>query len=423
MIEESLNQIVERWKKTFSQYEQLKAASEPAVVRWEWADFERYSLLPFYFQRYPGRGRALKSDPTTVGYYYRYGFDEQRRVRMLRFYDYFHDLQGQARIQQDRLQNFEREDLAVTFFSYSDTMAEIIEFSVPPRIPLKVQQIFYDDERVIRHVSFRLNGYSPLYSEMGKNPDVLYEWLGPNGRTKLIEQYFYTDKRLTHLLIYSEHPGSPPLNSFNAEETFSYDEAGKLFRIERHYESGERQLLYRKRERGQTFTSIRGIATQKMIVSIVERLRAENIRQKLCCIELSYQSGSNYFPPIIFLGFDEDRQRSLASKDPVDQFSVFASGLMGPIRNLEIDDPDTLEICGQLENEIQSGQKWRTATSILRDVAAALTRYDWNGILDTTDDFVIFAIDWEAEGDQLEAVLGASVSKEQLREWITKGWL
>jgi hypothetical protein len=194
-------------------------------------------------------------------------------------------------------------------------------------------------------------------------------------------------------------------------------------RIERHYESGERQLLYRKRERGQTFTSIREIATQKMIVSIVERLRAENIRQKLCCIELSYQSVSHYFPPIIFLGFDEDRQRSLASKDPVDQFSVFASALMGPIHNLEIDDPDTLEICGQLENEIQSGQKWRTATSILRNVAATLTRYDWHGILDTTDDFVIFAIDWEAEGDQLEAVLGASVTKEQLREWKTKGWL
>jgi hypothetical protein len=229
MIEESLNQIVERWKKTFSQYEQLKAASEPAVVRWEWADFERYSLLPFYFQRHPGRGRALKSDPTTVDYYYRYGFDEQERVRMFRFYDYFHDLQGQARIQQDRLRNFEREDLAVTFFSYSDTLAEIIEFSVPPRIPLRVQQIFYEDERVIRHVSFRLNGYSPLYSEMGKNPDVFYEWLGPNGRTKLIEQYFYVDKRLTHLKVYSEHPGSPPLNTFTAEETFSYDEAGKLY--------------------------------------------------------------------------------------------------------------------------------------------------------------------------------------------------
>jgi hypothetical protein len=423
MIEESLNQIVERWKKAFSQYEELKAASKPAIVRWEWADFERYSLLPFYFQRYPGRGRALKSYPTAVGYYYRYGFDERDRVRMFRFYDYFHDLQGQARIQQDSIRNFEREDLAETFFSYSDTLAEIIEFSVPPRIPLIAQQIFYEDERVIRHISFRLNGYSPLYSEMGKDPDVLYEWLGANGRTKLFEQYFYADNRLTHMLIYSEHPGSPPLNTFKAEETFSYDEAGKLLLIERQYESGERQLLYRKREKGQTFKSIRKIATQKLVAAIVERLRAENIHQKLCCIELSYRSVSNYFPPLIFLGFDEDRQKSLTSQIPVDQYSVFAPALMGSIRNLEIDDPDTLEICGQLESEIKSGEKWRTATSILRDVAAALTRYDWNGVMETTADFVVFAIDWEAEGDHLADVLEASVSKEQLREWKTKGWL
>jgi len=96
---------------------------------------------------------------------------------------------------------------------------------------------------------------------------------------------------------------------------------------------------------------------------------------------------------------------------------------MGQVRYLEIDDPETLEVCSQLESEIQSGQKWRTATSILRDIAATLSRYDWNGILDTTADFVIFAIDWEAEGDQLATVLGASISKEQLSEWKAKGWL
>jgi hypothetical protein len=423
MIEEGLYQIVERWKKAFGEYDELKAASKPAIVRWEWADFERYSLLPFYFQRYPGRGRALKRYPTAVGYYYRYGFDEQNRPHMFSFYDYFHDSQGYARLQQDRMRNFKREDLAETFFCYSDALAEIIEFSVPPRIPLKVQQIFYEHERVIRHVSFRLNGYTPLYSEIGKKPDALYDWLGPNGRSYQVEQYFYNGNHLTHLLLYSRHPGSPPLNTFNAEESFSYDKAGKLLRIERRYESGQRQLLFRKREKGQTFKSIRENATRIMIAAIVERLRAENIRQKLCYIELSYRAVSRYFPPLIFLGFDDDRQRLLASGYPPDRCSAFAPALMGQIRYLEINDPDTLEICSQLESEIQAVQKWPIATGILRDIAAALTRYDWNGILEITPDFVIFAIDWEMEGDQLPAVLGASVSKEQLQEWKAKGWL
>jgi hypothetical protein len=423
MTQESLNQIVDRWKKAFSQYDALKLAAEPAIVRWEWTDFERHSLLPFYFNRYPGRGRALKGYPTAASYYYRYGFDELNRPRMLRFYDYFHDSQGHAHLQQDRMHNFERDDLAETFFCYSDTLAEIIEFSVPPRIPLKVQQIIYEDERVIRHVSFRLNGYTALYSEMGQDPDELYDWLGPNGRSQQVEQYFYDGDRLTHLLLYSKHPGSPPLNIINAEESFSYDDAGKLLRIERRYESGERQILYQRREKGQTLKSLQENATQKMIAAIVERLQAENIRQKLCCIELSYRTVSRYFPPLILLGFDEDRQRLLASGDAQDRYSAFAPALLGQIRYLEINDPEALEICSQLEGEILSRQRWRTATSILRNVAAALTRYDWNGILNTTADFVVFAIDWEMEGDQLPAVLGASVSKEQINEWKIKGWL
>ena len=37
----------------------MKAQAEQAVVREEWASGERYSLLPFYFQRFPGRGRRL----------------------------------------------------------------------------------------------------------------------------------------------------------------------------------------------------------------------------------------------------------------------------------------------------------------------------------------------------------------------------
>ena len=181
--------------------------------------------------------------------------------------------------------------------------------------------------------------------------------------------------------------------------------------------------MYRKREKGQTFKSIREAATQKMIDAVVERLRAENISEKLCCIELFYQGGLSYFPPPIFLGQEEDRQQLLASNNPDARHSVFAPGLMGESRYLEITDPDTLEICGQLEQEIQSGQKWDTAVGILRDVAAALTRYDWSEILDVTPDFVVFAIDWEMEGDHLAAVLGASASKDQVREWKAKGWL
>lgn len=419
MFEDSLGQVLERWEKAFGQYGELKAAAQPAVVRWEWASGERYSLLPFHFKRFPGRGRALKGPPTLVGYYIRYGFDERDRPRLHRFYDYL-DLHGWDRLQRDRMRGFERDELPETFYTYANSLAEIIEFSVPPRIPLKVQHVFYEDGRVIRHISFRLNGYTPLYSQKGRDPEALYEWLGRNGRFKQAEQYIYEGSRLIAILSYSEVPGISP---FEAEERFTYDESGKLLRIDRLSESGSSQLVYRKRDKGQTFKSIREAATQKMIESVIERLRNENIREKLCCVELSYQAVSHHFPPSIVLGLESDRQSLLESGNSDACYYVFAPALMGPPRWLEITDPDTLEICSQLEQEVQMGEKWETARVILRDVAAALTRHDWRGILDVTPDFVVFAIDWEMEGDHLAAVLGASASEEQLHQWQEKGWL
>ena len=111
------------------------------------------------------------------------------------------------------------------------------------------------------------------------------------------------------------------------------------------------------------------------------------------------------------------------SNNPEARYYVFAPIFHRPEQWLQITDPDALEYCGLLEQEIQAKSRWETATNILRDVAAVLTRYDWTGILDITPDIVVYAIDHEMEGDDLGNVLSASVSNEQLLEWKKKGWL
>jgi hypothetical protein len=295
---------------------------------------------------------------------------------------------------------------------------------MPPRIPIHVEQIYYDQGRVRRYASFRLNGYTPLYSQKGKDPDALYEWLGPNGRFFNLEDYVYDGDHLSTIRAYREVPTGASDPSFQFEERFSYDETGKLWRIERVFSDGAVEVTYQKRAPGETFKSIRAAATQKMITAVVERLRAAHVAEKLCCIELAYQAVSHHFPPYIVLGPESHRQRLLDSDDPDARFYIFTPVLDARPDNdlwLEISDPDTLEACQRLEQEIQTGEKWTTATRILREVAATLTRYDWTGILDTTTDFVVFAIDHEM--DELEAALRASVSPEQIREWKKKGWL
>jgi hypothetical protein len=406
MFEADREQIVARWKAAFGQYDEFRTAAEPAVVRWEWTNGgERYSSLPFFFQRFPGRARALKEPPAVKAQHIEYGLDDQGRPRVRRMYNYLE-------------QAFE------AFYRYDETLTEIVQFSMPPRIPIHVEQVVYDQGRVTRYASFRLNGYTPLYSQKGKDPDVLYEWLGPNGRFVNLEDYIYAGDRLTTIRAYREVPtgGSDP--SFQFAESFSYDETGKLWRIQRVSSEGAAAVVYQKRAPGETFKSIRAAATQKMIAAVVERLRAAHITEKLCCVELSYRAVEHYFPPNIVLGPESHRQQLLDSGNPDARYYIFTPVLQAHPDNilwLEISDPDTLEACQRLGQEIQTGEKWTTATRILREVAAALTQYDWTGILDITPDFVVFAIDHEM--DDLEAALRASATPEQIREWKKKGWL
>ena len=418
-FEESLRRVVDRWRAAFDRYETLKAASEPAVVRREWTTGERHNPLPHYYNRYPGRPRALKGDPTEPGYYYRYGFDVEGRPRLHRVYNYLHPLAREL-IERDRPTGFERDDLGETFYLYSDARIEIIEFSVPPRIPLDVQQIDLEEGRAVRLARFRLNGYTPLFSEKGKNPDELYEWLGPNGRIRLVERYVYEGDRLASILVDSETPG---IGAHAYEERFTYDPDGKLARIDRFHAGVRPHLVYRRRVKGETFGSIRKTATRMLIDAVADRLAAERIVEKVCFIELSYRAGDVHFPPLVIIGLEEERRRTLASDDPDAPFFAFNPAMLGPITFVEIDDPATLEICDRLEQEIREEARWTTATRILRDAAAELTRRDWSGILDVTPDFVVFAIDWEMEGDDLEEILAASASREQIQVWKRKGWL
>ncbi len=419
-MSEGFEQVLNRWKQAFGEYEQLQMQAESAVVRWEWAKGERHSLLPFHFNRFPGRGRALTGPPTSPGYYVHYGFDTQNRVRLERLYGYL-DIEGRERLASHIAHGVDTKDtITQTYYAYHNTVTDIIEFSVPPRIPLKVDQVFYENGRVVRHASFKLNGYTPLYSEKGGNPDGLYKWLGYNGRFKTLEQYVYEGERLTAIVSSQETPGVPP-SSFT--EQFSYDDRGVLMRIERFWEGGSKQVVYQKREKGETFRSIRAAGTEKLVQAIIARVRAASIRDQVYCIELSYQAVSHYFPPLIVPGLESDRAKLLNSGDPDARYRIFAPVLQNRERFLEIHDPVILAICDRLEQEIQAGQKWTVGTDILRHVAAALTRYDWTGILEITPDFVVFAIDHEMEGDQLGNVLSASASKELIKTWKQKGWL
>ncbi len=419
MFEDQLRLLLESWKKAFGQYGNLKAKAEQRVVRWEKTTWERYSYTPFFFERFPGRGRVIKDGVTSPNYFLTYGFDEQGRIQVKREHQ---TRPASPSTFVEKLMAFPHppDDIySETFFQHEDERIESIEYSIAPYIPLDIQKIILENGRVSFFARFKLNGYTPLYGEKVKNPDGLYDWLGYNGRFKTAEEYSYEENRLRIISGYYEIPGLPP---YTTQEQFAYTETGRLQSIDRFYEDGRKQLVYRKREKGQTFRALRQEVTQKLIDAIIQRVKQANIQEKVYCVELSYQKGVQHFPPNIVAAPESYRQQAIQSGDRWARASIY---IPIPDKNwfFEIEDPETLERCQALEHEIHAGEKWDTATHILREIAAALTRYDWSGILKTTPDFVVFAIDQEMEGEDLVAILGSSVSQEQIQGWERKGWL
>ncbi len=215
----------------------------------------------------------------------------------------------------------------------------------------------------------------------------------------------------------------PGLSPYFYEERLEHDDDGNLQRIDHIREDGYQHTVYQRPKKGQTFQSIREAGTQKLIQAVVDTLRAANLREKIYSIQLSYKCISHYFPPIIFPVPESYRQALLESEDPEAKFNIFTPLPESMSQLLEINDRVPLETCQLLEQEIQSMRSWDVGTALLRDVARALTHYDWTGILTVTPDFVVYAIDHEFEGHDIEKVLSASASQDQIRDWKAKGWL
>lgn len=67
-------------------YALIKTQCESQVVRWEWADFARYDLLPYYFERYRFHRGNVVVNPQRLNGLWHYGFDDKNRVVVERYH-------------------------------------------------------------------------------------------------------------------------------------------------------------------------------------------------------------------------------------------------------------------------------------------------------------------------------------------------
>lgn len=391
-MDEPLASAVAHWKAWFGRRDELRKRVLPEVARWEWSIGSRYSLLPLYFQRYPGRGRLLKEAPRRKAQHRETGLDREGRRILERVYDY-------------------RERASETFILHGDRLTQIVEFGPKPYLPLESTRVLSEDGRVVRHESFRLNGYSDKYAKFAKPPERLIEWLGPNGRFLLTEDYRYDGEQLTAIAMYGESPGVGP---YRVTDHVSYGPDGKLAGIDRVWADGTVQVIYRPRGRGLTLDELRNAAVAELVPAVVLAIRKAAPGERLYCVNLLYQEVAQYFPPLIVVGLERERARI------ADPSLVFYPILSGGL-TLELATPDRLEACRQFDQEVRSSENWGLGKELLRDAARELTRHDWTGALDVTDDFVAFASDPELS--DVEEELRVTTPPERIAAWKANGWL
>jgi hypothetical protein len=391
-MEEPLRSVVAHWKAWFGRRDELRARVLPEVTRWEWSIGSRYSLLPLHFQRYPGRGRLLKEVPSRRSQHRETGLDSADRRIVERVYDY-------------------RERASETFVLYGDVETRIVEFGPKPYLPLESTRVFAEGGRVIRHEQLRLNGYTDKYPKFARPPERLIEWLGPNGRFLLTEDYRYDGDHLTAIEMYGESPGVGP---YRVTDHISYDSDGKLAGIDRVWADGTRQVVYRPRGRGLTLDELRNAAVAELVPAVVHAIRNAAPGERLYCVSLLYQEVAQYFPPLIVLGLERERARI---SDPSLVFLPIVSGGL----TVELANPDRLASCRQLDQEVRSSGNWELGKELLRGAAIEITRRNWTGALNVTDDFVAFAADPELS--DLDEELSVAASAERIAEWKARGWL
>jgi hypothetical protein len=219
-----------------------------------------------------------------------------------------------------------------------------------------------------------------------------------------LEAYHVRDGRVEHADVYCEGLGAPPTIS---TQTYSY-QAGKLDRIVHCWPTGEEQTVFASRKPVSIADLSRHLSEQ-IAERTIATLRSASFDAPLLALEMSYQAGESYIPALIPATV-QDRLSSLSLVAELERWIALPSEAFSP----EIAD---------FEGRLRASDDYATGPRMLRAAARLVTERAPQR-LETAPVFVAFAVDWEADGDQLERILKeCGASPQTMAEFRSRGWL
>jgi hypothetical protein len=359
-------------KRAASRYRELESRIEETVARWEISTDSRHSFEPFYFERHRcGAGKVLARAPESRKDYVESGFDAEGRLIVERSYT---SLAGRC---------YE------TFYEYLDGCVDKYHFGHDPKKPLiHVARHHFDGER--------LRELEHVYRQGGRRHEV-FEWEGD---------------RLVRVIV--DHAEASHVDEL------SYDDAGRLLRIEWVYPNGSRAETY-----GRVAPSLPALLreleerTLAAVPQVLERFRAEEPAYAVAlCLDM--EGYEHVLPPSLAVALQSEREAFSKRHGPArarDYLWSPTEWRLHDVDELEYREPALLALASDANQLIWQKEQFARARKHVDTIAKRLNQLDWSAVLPVTDDFVVFSVD-VASGDGIEGVRRAVPAKKRalLRE-------
>lgn len=407
-----LSDLDARFARLREEYDHRRQAAHAAVVRWEWYGRDAYDLRPLWYERDLSRpGRRLAERPPLDRNHHRIGFDCRDRPVVVEEYSGF--LGGKL---------------------YYETFRD-----------------HPDDGGPVTAAHFYAGG-GPIY---------LHEYRFEAGRIRSAwtvatrggghEEYEYTGDRVTGVATYhAERPGNSggrlaPLAPYQKIHA-GYDDAG-LSRLEIAWAGpGEPQveLKYERPPAGFTLDDAIETVRRELVRQVPAVLRAMAIDESVYSVALGYLP-EDPIGVTVHVGYESDRYDwllaqaeddaeddtsllwspcDLRGQEPVDfgEVAQTARLLRQELALADAEDDTGSGSAGSVDAEgpEASGVNER-GRRMLCAAAAELNARDWTGIVPVSNDFVVYAVDWQMV--DLDRNLRECISPAQVALFRDRGLL
>jgi hypothetical protein len=337
--------LLKRWRKEENACKRLRKITEERVVRWEYWTGYHWHWKPSEYESVEKTAKRTTREKA----WYTYSYDAQDRVIVIKF-----GFPGDENpTPEEEFLSYSRDSIQSTKY-YEEQLRDVAEATLV-------------NGRITR-------------VESGDGWDSI-QWRG--------------DKIAR--IQFGEHRKKPVLE-------WCYDESGKRTGM---YDLPRKLKL----PKGVTIASL-AKSIHAHLTQLVPKIVAKaGIKQLVYCLALAYDGeGNGVVPPSLAIGLDSERQNWIRTKRKAAKEFIWNPEEFRQHETKKTSLPDDKKFeraCEWYNQLLDRKGSDKPARELLNQVARDLAKLDWNGRLNTTDDFVVFAVDYE--GGDLKKNLVKSV--------------